>query len=444
MTASLLRSRYLALGVVALLFGTAVLSFNFANEYVALKGETGLTELPSVQSMLKRIGRIEDTNVRRAERIAKRVAWPSFLKWQFYRIGGMSLPYSFTGRVTESIDLARGFPLALQEGRGVLIGILVSGTCLVGLAFVRHPILCATLVLSGFCWGLPMRHATAFHDFESLFYIGLPLVLFSLVLLAIHRLSGRRLVPGLSVGAMLVFVLSTFEMASSSYTTDVIELQKEEMAELNVIRKMTDGKVVFVDVPLFTLLRFPGDPMSKADVKRYYRFFLAGRTILFRPEQRRFADFFIGYRLPGEGSLTPDNRWVFLYDVYDENVYERHIDQTIEETGDPLIHGEYRGHVTDVYLSDNRLYYVRSPTHQAPEDARFYLHVIPVDVSNLLDSRKRWHSDNLDFDFEDYRVPHVTRAVAVRILPDYAIARIHTGQYTDDGPLWNAQVSFEE
>ena len=324
-----------------------------------------------------------------------------------------------------------------------MIGILVSGTCLLGLAFVRPTILWATLVLSGFCWALPIRHSTAFHDFESLFYIGLPLVLFSLVLLAIHRLSGRRLVPGLSVAAILVFVLSTFEMAGSGYTTDVLELQnqKEEMADLNVVRKMTDGKVVFVDVPIFALLRFPGDPMKK-DTVEYHRFFLAGRTILFRPEKRRFADFFIGYHLPAKGSLTPDNRWLFLYDVYDENV-ERHIDQTIKETG-PTIHGEYRGHVTDVYLSDNRLYYVRSPTHQAPEDARFFLHVFPVDVSDLPDSRKRWHSDNLDFYFEDYRVPHGTRAVAVRILPDYAIARIRTGQFTSEGRLWDAEVSFEE
>ena len=85
-TASLLRSRYVALGIVALLFGTTVLSVNFANEYVALNGERGLTELPSVRSMLMRTGLSHEPR-----------GWPAVLKSQFYRIGRMSLPYFFAG-----------------------------------------------------------------------------------------------------------------------------------------------------------------------------------------------------------------------------------------------------------------------------------------------------------------------------------------------------------
>ena len=215
MTASLLRSRYLALGVVALLFGTAVLSVNFANEYIALNGETGLTELPSVRSMLMRTGQTENFN----PQYPRWMDWPSILKSQFYRIGRMSLPYFFAGRVTGQFDFRDPVPLGWQDAIG---GILVSGTCLIGLAFVRPTLPWATLVLSGFCWALPMRQftATPFHDFESLFYIGLPLLLFSLVLLFIHRLSGRRLcvVVGLSVAALPVFVLSSFQRWPTSAT----------------------------------------------------------------------------------------------------------------------------------------------------------------------------------------------------------------------------------
>ena len=110
----------------------------------------------------------------------------------------------------------------------------------------------------------------------------------------------------------------------------------------------------------------------------------------------------------------------------------------------PLIHAEYRGHVTDVSRFDNRLYYVRSPHPKTSGDARFFLHVIPADESDLPDHRKRWHSDNLDFDFDAQRIPHGTRDVAVRQLPDYDIAAIRTGQFTSEGRIWDAEVRFDQ
>ena len=77
--ALLLRSRYTALGIAALLFGMSVLTFNFAMEYVALDGETALPELPSFQSMVKRIGGDDDFNTTRAAYLS----WRPFLGTQF-------------------------------------------------------------------------------------------------------------------------------------------------------------------------------------------------------------------------------------------------------------------------------------------------------------------------------------------------------------------------
>lgn len=48
--------RYVVLGEVSLWSGTLVLGFNLANEYIALGGEVAIADLPSVQSMLGRIG----------------------------------------------------------------------------------------------------------------------------------------------------------------------------------------------------------------------------------------------------------------------------------------------------------------------------------------------------------------------------------------------------
>ena len=347
-TTSLLRSRYLVLGVVALLFGTAVLSVNFANEYFALNGATGLTDLPSVQSMLRRTGQNEALNALHA----KRLAWPSFLKLQFYRIGGMSLPFSLTGHDIHD----PGPPLGLHYVIG-MTGIVVSGTCLIWVAFVRRQILWATLVLSGFCWGLPMRHSTALHShgFESLFYIGLPLVLFSFMLLSIHRLFGHRPIIGLAVAALLVFVLSGFQMAHVGHTAEAAERQKSLMADLEVIRKLTAGKVVLVH-----------------GYRNLVRYALAGTgTMILTPRQlplpsnnppppskSRSADFIISPYRHEETVLTPENRHLFLYDS--THAHNWRIDP-IPEGAEALLHAKYREHAIDVYLSDNRLYYVRRP-----------------------------------------------------------------------------------
>ncbi len=531
-TTSLLRSRYLVLGVVALLFGTAVLSVNFANEYFALNGATGLTDLPSVQSMLRRTGQNEALNALKA----KRLAWPSFLKLQFYRIGGMSLPSSLIGR--DIHDPYRGAPLGLQYVIGIL-GIVVSGTCLIWVAFVRRQILWATLVLSGFCWGLPMRDSTSLHShaFESLFYIGLPLVLFSFMLLSVHRLVGPRPVIGLSVAALLVFVLSGFQMARIGHPAETAGRQKSLIADLEAIRKLTAGKVVLVH-----------------GYRNMVRYALAGTGTLIvssrqlplplnnstPPSKSRSIDFFITPYRHEETVLTPANRHLFLYDATHARNWR--IDPIPEGT-EALLHAAYREYAIDVYLSDNRLYYVRRPRrdvaaflnlptpmvgkpfqarlstprpHTRPwqwergsntkgwtavadgsspsdqylpsaadvgarlrahvdyvdgtgqwvrasteasnpvvaasiaqppkiyREPRFFLHVIPVDVNDLPARRKRWKFDNLDFLFSDFRIPHGTRAIAVRELPPYDVARIRTGQFIWNNQIWKAEVSFKE
>ena len=65
---SFVRSRYLALGAAALLFGISVLAFNLTNEYIALNRETPLTELPSIQAITSRA---PDTDAYSAEEIAR-------------------------------------------------------------------------------------------------------------------------------------------------------------------------------------------------------------------------------------------------------------------------------------------------------------------------------------------------------------------------------------
>ena len=330
---SLFRSRYLTLGVVALLFGLAVLSFNFANEYIALDGEKGLTELPSVHSMLYRAGQKEWFNTAYADQLA----WQPFLKEQFYRIAGMSVPYSLPV-VGDELHRAASARFGLYVA---IVGMIVFCACLAGLMFVRPKILWATLVLSGFCWALPLRHSVAFHVFEAMFYIGIPLVFFSLILLYIRRLSSDRLVAVLSVAALLVFAIASFQMSRIGHNTaiawwkdssktsyaEAAEYQRTMVADFEVIRRITIGKTVFV----------PQEPLDAgfSGARQSTAYYLSGSVILFehQADQRHLADFILlRERFDGPALLTPENRLAFLYD---QELYQEPTNRIIEKSGKP-------------------------------------------------------------------------------------------------------------
>ena len=183
-------------------------------------------------------------------------------------------------------------------------GIVVSGVCAVGLVFARHRILLATLAAAGFCWGVLVRHSTAFHEFEGMFLVGLPLVFFSLALLQVRRVS-ERLVGGCAVAALLVFVLSSLQMNRGPDGN--ASVYRAMLSDFDVIRGIaTAGAVVSV----------PGvhrDSSGFSGAERSLNYFLSGRIIvsgLAGGRLRDRADFMLTReRTPdGAGLLTPDNR----------------------------------------------------------------------------------------------------------------------------------------
>lgn len=432
---TLLRSRYVALGATAVVFGLIVLSFNFASEYLALSGEPGVTDLPSYQSMLRRLG--WDETYRAAQ--ARYVAWPRFLRYQFHRLGGTSLPFALSAYV-DTIGV-KPTPWSMVS---TVTGIVISCGCLVGLMFVRHKILWATLALSGFCWALPMRYSSTFSEHDSVFYVGIPLLFYSLALLGVRRLSDGGLVVGLSVAALLVFVLSSFKMAQVGYDADAAQFHKEAMSDFEVIRRLTTGKVVFFPHNQFD------PPFFYGGIPRYY---LAGSIILF-PQDRPnliFADFvLLPERQASTALLTPDNTHFFLYD---RPLYTHHLERMLEETGVVVGRANVETDTVTIYRYTNRLYYVRNPRPEdampaqpaagGHRDAPFFLHFIPADEADLPDSRKRYGFDNRDFLFNEYLVTGGEREIAMRNLPAYPITGMRTGQYVGEDRLWAVEVNFD-
>ena len=83
------------------------------------------------------------------------------------------------------------------------------------------------------------------------------------------------------------------------------------------------------------------------------------------------------------------------------------------------------------------------------ESTRFFLHVIPAGVNAV---RPAWRRPNIrrhGFDNLDYALWSGSaridgNCVAAILLPDYPIAAVRTGQYTNDGVLWEANIAFAE
>ena len=438
-TFSLLRSRYMALGVIALLFGVSLLTFNFTNEYFALNREVRLTELSSVRSALNRtsISPIKHKDY------VNYLSWPAFPERQFYRIGIMALPYIFSpsyvlGHMSYNVIEHPEAPPRLF----VVLGIAVSVASLMGLLFIRrHKFLLALLALSGFFWALPMRNTTAFpwHEFEGVFYIGVTLTLFSFILLWLRRRVNEWLIAALSVAALLVFIASGLRMAQAIDNAETYETYKAMIADLEPIRDITTerkGQVIW-------------NKVIHDYVLASINYYLAGGVLVSRKDEvtpsARAPDFIITQvRLNGLASLTPQNQVLFLYEW---DAHKMRLDEMIEQAGEPIIRSDF-----DVYRNGNTLIYAGDDCSNIKTEPNvpFFLAVYPEDEGNLSVERRQHGFDNLDFYFLQRVVQRSERCIVIApFLPDYDIARIYTGQYIPqaDGSTqhtWEGDVHLTE
>ena len=426
--ARMVRSRYMALGVITLLFGIATMSFNLGNEYLALRGDTPLAELPTSQSILKRGGLNAEFNAANA----RNLAWGRFLQRQFHRIGGLSLPYALPGYMGGAVGWPEGSFMRRNAGVAAM-GVLATCACFVGLAFSRERLLFGALALSGFLWAFPMRFHTYIHAFEAVSYTGVPLVLFALALLGARRLGGERAIALIAAFALTAFALSAYRMAEFGYDAKGAMFHEAITADFETIRRITDGKVVFVPAPAYSNHEFSGS-------YRTTDYYLSGSVILYYSEgdRRGLADFVLTReRLGGVEPLTPNNRLRFLYE---RGAYDRAqmaaLRQSFGEAGrTPVARGEF-----DLHLSDSALHYFKEPCAAADTADRFFLHIFPADAADLPDGRRRHGFVNADFYFSEHGLALGGVCLAAVELPDYGIERIRTGQYVSGaGETWRAE-----
>ena len=101
----------------------------------------------------------------------------------------------------------------------------------------------------------------------------------------------------------------------------------------------------------------------------------------------------------------------------------------------------------EVYLDGGRVVYVRDgcANGDAALSDPFFLHVFPADPADLPERRRDSGFANLDFEFGVHGATEGGRCVAVRALPAYGIASIHTGQWVrGEGERWSVEAAFGE
>ncbi len=98
----------------------------------------------------------------------------------------------------------------------------------------------------------------------------------------------------------------------------------------------------------------------------------------------------------------------------------------------------------DIHRDGRRLTYLRDGCPR--EDVggtRLFLHVVPRDAGDLPPWSRKRGFDNLDHALRGGTARIDGDCVGVVDLPDYPIAAIRTGQFTDAGVLWEAEVVFD-
>ena len=451
--AAILHSRYPALGAITLLFGIAVLTFNFGNEYFGLNGTVPLRELPSVKSALGRLSLDAESRDTAFDWVGRR----GFVPDQIYRIAVMTLPYAVNPYPIKGRIPAYQF----RDYPALAFGVITLGFCLAGLALawaeVRRRLesagrrgrflLLATLIFAGFCWAVPLRRNVTTHDFETVFYIGIPLAAFIMALLLLRRYSRSRLSPYFAVAALTVFVVSVSAMASVGKSRAELASDAAQLDEYTAIRELVDDSASVYATWEVGYFHSGGAPWAGA-------YFMAGKTLI-RIDKTFIStagdtirkapddDDDITRKAPADGDylllltrvdspalLTPQHRYAFLYDwsLYDQWRRTAH-------PGAPIVDADWR-----VYLNAGHLTYMSREC--AYRDEQFYLHLVPRYVGDLPARRRAYGFDNRDFAFRWEGVVLTDGSCVVeRPLPDYDIVAIRTGQYNADGPLWGGEYA---
>lgn len=107
------------------------------------------------------------------------------------------------------------------------------------------------------------------------------------------------------------------------------------------------------------------------------------------------------------------------------------------DMGEPVVRSTF-----NIYRTGRMLTYFKRSCGADDTRTKFLLHVVPVDEGNLVPDTQTGFQ-NLDFHFAWSGDFVNGGCVAQRLLPDYPISHIRTGQFVDgEVPLWQVEHSL--
>ena len=453
--ASTTRSRYLALAVAVALCACGVFGWNIAREHAALDGQRAFAELPSVRSALRRVG-AKNHHIDARPDLS---AWPAFAKWQLHRVGTVALPVAAHGLVSlwseDALDLlALGEPAWRASGAPSLAlwGAVATAAAFAGLLLLpRHRLPMASLALCGFCWAWLVRGTTMWpsHDYESVFFFGVPLAMFAGLGLLTRRLLALRLAATggalawravrVAFGgvAMAAFVWAAWRVNAMSDDAEVGAERTAMMAEFDAVRALTRGKDVLVARRAGLGAGAPGARLVENQNALYY--YMADSVLVWdrltapRAEADGVVDYVLSFESLGE-SLTPGHRYVFLYEaggVLERVVQARRRDYARLAGRAPAARSVWTAH-----LAAGDIVLLKEPCEQEDADGRFFWRALPLRRSDLPLPNRAAGFEQASFYYGDAGLRFEDKCLLRVPLPAYPIARLRVGQYAlERGPL---------
>ena len=97
-----------------------------------------------------------------------------------------------------------------------------------------------------------------------------------------------------------------------------------------------------------------------------------------------------------------------------------------------------------VYLENNALTYYKAGCTAYDTREWFFLHITPAAAADLPQERQQIGFANRDFRFDRHGALYGPNCWAIIPLPDYPIAAIHTGQFSDKGELWRVEFPVQQ
>ncbi len=434
--ARLVRSRYIGLGIITLLFGMGVLGFNFANEYAAYGGDVPFSELPAVQSMLARTGQDAEHNARHADF----QNWRTFLNQQLYRVGATALPYALMRWSDDSREHVlpdeSGFPVSA-------IGVLALAGAVGAVYWLRrHWRLLATLAAFGFFWAIPMRSTTAFHEFEGMFYIGIPLVAFGAATLgavdwarrSVDERAARWAAVGCAAVAMPLFALSALWMSEQTHDANAEQFHAELISDFETVREITRGKSVFVSESHLAGAG-GGQDLHFGGAKFAPQFYLAGSELQtsFGQTPHIHAQYVLSaYGNDSFETLTPENKRVFLYegvnvaDLYWAEYESATAGTAVGDGADFAVHLDRRG-----------VHFAKDSCESADTAGFFY---VEFDLASSESVQREFEFDRSGKRFSDPAFGG--RCLLSAALPDAPFTGLRAGRRGADGAIaWSAELA---